>query len=286
MNKPEWRAKYQEMKTVDETAAMAGVVRLIGSKVATWEANARKVRTELCPDCTGWASDAFKKCSDDQKFDDELLDGVPVCKLYQLKSKWADEHHRREVRGDRLKRAGFTNEALTDIVVRARTMLDALPKLPHLTPDEQALYLKAPRAVLAAAVAFVEGRGTHLTLCGDKGTWKTTAAACVVAETAGALWLPMSKVQPSNAFDELRERAARSKLLVVSDLGTETQTEAHRSILSGLLAERDDDGKPMLITTNLSRAQIEERYGDRVLDRLNRGVIHEAVGLSLREALR
>ncbi len=64
---------------------------------------------------------------------------------------------------------------------------------------------------------------------------------------------------------ELYENCA---LLIVDDLGTECSTQYTAATFFNLLNTRLINRKPILINTNLNKAQLEKTYGERVLSRL------------------
>ena len=57
-------------------------------------------------------------------------------------------------------------------------------------------------------------------------------------------------------------------LLILDDFGTEFDTSFTRSMIYTLLNSRINSARPMIVNTNLSHADIQERYGDRILSRL------------------
>lgn len=64
------------------------------------------------------------------------------------------------------------------------------------------------------------------------------------------------------------EKYEKCDLLIVDDLGAECGSQYTAATFFNLLNTRLMQGKPMLINTNLNRAQLEKTYGERVLSRL------------------
>ena len=111
-----------------------------------------------------------------------------------------------------------------------------------------------------------------LMLCGGVGVGKTFAAAVALMRTRGtfcrAADLPR-RVEPWRGEETADRLDLDVPLIVLDDLGAEGEAQ-HRfgSALFRVVDERQTAGR-LLITTNLPRAGIRERYDARVVDRLN-----------------
>ena len=68
--------------------------------------------------------------------------------------------------------------------------------------------------------------------------------------------------------DELQEDLYKSDLLVIDDLGTEMVTSFTLSALYQLVNERINDGLPTLFSTNLTPAELEAIYSQRLTSRI------------------
>ena len=68
--------------------------------------------------------------------------------------------------------------------------------------------------------------------------------------------------------DELQEDLYKSDLLVIDDLGTEMVTSFTLSALYQLVNERINDGLPTVFSTNLTPAELEATYSQRLTSRL------------------
>jgi DNA replication protein DnaC len=76
-------------------------------------------------------------------------------------------------------------------------------------------------------------------------------------------------------------RACRAGLLVLDDLRAMTSAEA--SLLDEVFIRREQEGRPVVFTSNLTRKQLDAALSDRVLDRIRAwGDVHEVPGKSLR----
>ena len=71
-----------------------------------------------------------------------------------------------------------------------------------------------------------------------------------------------------NRDDELQEDLYKSDLLVIDDLGTEMTTAFTLSALYQLVNERINDGLPTIFSTNLTPAELEATYSQRLTSRI------------------
>lgn len=74
--------------------------------------------------------------------------------------------------------------------------------------------------------------------------------------------------QKKNALSELFDDLYNCDLLIIDDLGTEVTSNFVTSQLFTCINERSIRKKSLLISTNLSFAEIQERYSDRVFSRI------------------
>jgi DNA replication protein DnaC len=72
----------------------------------------------------------------------------------------------------------------------------------------------------------------------------------------------------SESEDDIIEKYARVKLLILDDLGAEKASEFAIQSLYLLIDRRNRDLSPTIITTNLSLSEIEERLNGRIASRL------------------
>ena len=71
-------------------------------------------------------------------------------------------------------------------------------------------------------------------------------------------------------------------LLIIDDFGTEFDTQFNRSMLYTLINGRINARKPMILSTNLSLAEIQSQYGERVLSRLLSASVFQFYGTDIR----
>lgn len=72
----------------------------------------------------------------------------------------------------------------------------------------------------------------------------------------------------TNEPNELIERYFESDLLIIDDLGTEMVNQFSVSTLYNLVNDRLSRKKPTIISTNLSKEEIQKKYTDRITSRM------------------
>lgn len=146
------------------------------------------------------------------------------------------------------------------------------------------------KALVAARRFCREGRGimTFLTLLGETGIGKTTAACHVVLDfcrswawneqATGTDFEPviyadaasLTRLSAFEAADKAHaERLKGTRLLVLEDLGDEW-TEMGKSVLTELLMHRDARKRRTVLCSNVTGEPFEKRYGTAVMDRLRK----------------
>ena len=132
--------------------------------------------------------------------------------------------------------------------------------------------------------AYAEGfdqNSPSLLFSGDTGLGKTFLSACiarsvadkgysVVYESAVHLFEKLEKARFSG--DEAAARDAEKftacDLLIVDDLGTEMGGQFVTTALYTLINDRILSGKPTIISTNLTKEEMDKRYSPQILSRL------------------
>ena len=125
-----------------------------------------------------------------------------------------------------------------------------------------------------AAVKDWDGASDVL-LLGNVGAGKTHAAAALAREAFDqgveimfrpALGL-VEDLKPDGDPRAL-ERASKTGLLILDDLGTERRTDFAADRISLLLVTRYDDCLPTVVTSNLAPEVLERQVGERIWSRL------------------
>lgn len=162
--------------------------------------------------------------------------------------------------------------------------------------DVQALRGELELSVaLAAAKEFVAAPRSSvrfLLLMGEQGVGKTLAAAYVIREAARDIgWntgatgtsaepiqfvmaAELTGVSDHDKVDSARlDSMRRCRLLVVDDMGDEGGAVGRGALVRTIL-QRDADGRPTVITTNLKAERFRELYGAPFAERIKaRGII-------------
>jgi DNA replication protein DnaC len=127
---------------------------------------------------------------------------------------------------------------------------------------------------------LAEGRGIWFT--GDVGTGKTTLAmlvskAAMAADHTVAIYsLPRLLAMLRESYEEsaryslneLIERLCAVDLLHVDDVGAEQSSPWVLEQLYTIVNTRYEDGRSMLLTTNLDRKELEDQIGPRTVSRI------------------
>ena len=104
-----------------------------------------------------------------------------------------------------------------------------------------------------------------LILAGGVGCGKSVAAAWLIAEVGGGVWLPAEQgcrifaASYGQQFNTA-ERARDCPLLVLDDVGTEFDPLRMQHVLTELLEARKSAQHRTVITTNLAKGMMEQRY--------------------------
>ena len=131
------------------------------------------------------------------------------------------------------------------------------------------------------AADFKPGISGNLLMMGETGLGKThlslsIASALlekgfsVIYDSVGSLLhtLEQEHFNRSDSSGDTLETLLDCDLLILDDFGTEFDTSFSRSMLYTILNSRMNAAKPCIVNTNLSAAEIQETYGDRILSRL------------------
>lgn len=124
------------------------------------------------------------------------------------------------------------------------------------------------------------GRGIWFT--GDTGTGKTTLAMLISREalraghTVAIYSVPRLLAEIRNTFDqksdssyeELFRKLTTVDLLHLDDLGAEQQTNWVLEQLYAIVNERYEDGRALIVTTNLDIPSLQDQIGERTVSRL------------------
>lgn len=82
---------------------------------------------------------------------------------------------------------------------------------------------------------------------------------------------------------DLEEELSRNDLIIIDDLGAEFETPFANAAINEIIDEVVLMGKPMILISNLNRAEFESRYGERAASRLNAFEIVQFFGTDIRQ---
>lgn len=133
------------------------------------------------------------------------------------------------------------------------------------------------------AVHFPEHyrKGEGVLMAGDVGRMKTTLA-CAIAYSVmqqgyGAFFITMPELMDRIVTLSRGSREEQAKfidrvynvsLLIIDDLGMEYPSDWVLNKVDAIISHRYNEMKPMIITTNLTPADLHERYLERIFNRL------------------
>lgn len=125
------------------------------------------------------------------------------------------------------------------------------------------------------AASWPHSRGLILT-SKKTGNGKSLLAACILKEVGVGTWVNcvdmLNSIKDSfgrRSEPALYRRALTTRLLVLDDMGSHSNTEWSKEQLYVLVNTRVENLLPIIATTNLSSGQeVEDFYGTRTADRL------------------
>lgn len=107
----------------------------------------------------------------------------------------------------------------------------------------------------------------------------------VYYSSAGSIVKKLEKERFGRSDESVEDEIERSDLLIIDDLGAEFSTAFSQAAINELVNNAILSGKPMIIISNLSRNELEEKYGQRLTSRLNCFEIIQFVGEDIRQQL-
>ncbi len=105
----------------------------------------------------------------------------------------------------------------------------------------------------------------------------------VYYNTASSIIKQLEKERFGRSSDSLEEEMEKCDLMIIDDLGAEFSTAFSEATINELINNAILTGKPMIIISNLSVDELEKRYGQRVVSRLNSFEVIEFMGEDIRQ---
>jgi len=166
----------------------------------------------------------------------------------------------------------------------------------ELPPEQYAVMQKNYRLLRDYAEHFDPQHAGNLLLTGGTGLGKThlslAIASTLLSQGYSVIYDAIGNllhILNQEYFSRSTEKDADTltllmecDLLILDDFGTEFDTPFNRSTVYTLINGRINANKPMILSTNLTLAEIQEQYGDRILSRLLTGAVCQFYGSDIR----
>ena len=185
----------------------------------------------------------------------------------------ADELERLEKQAHERERQRIEKE----LEVQRRMTALRYARAPLAEDDQQCIAASSAKETTAVrwSMKFVaQSKLRFLFLCGPNGVGKTFGAACAVAQTGHGIFVRSRRlpeaIRPwgSEADRQRTFDPRRIPLVVLEELGTEdTINQRWLDAWFEFVDDRQCYGHT-IVTTNLTTAQIKQRYDNRIIDRL------------------
>ena len=121
-----------------------------------------------------------------------------------------------------------------------------------------------------------KAKGQGLIFAGPVGRMKTTMAVAIAQEImkdynrAYFITMPelMDSLLQNNLSQEVRTQTKETDLLILDDMGAEYQNDWVLNAVDAIISKRYNELLPVIITTNKTPEEMNQRYMSRIFDRL------------------
>lgn len=155
-------------------------------------------------------------------------------------------------------------------------------------------YMRGCLAMLKDYAENFTPRSGSFFFSGGTGLGKTHLALAVLNKvtqrgysvyytSAGSLIKQMEKERFGRSNESVEEEVFKSDLIIIDDLGAEFSTAFAQAAVNEIINNAILSGKAMIIISNLDVDALEERYGQRVVSRLNSFEVIDFVGEDIRQ---
>ncbi len=159
----------------------------------------------------------------------------------------------------------------------------------------------SPREYMEASVDFLKSYSENFNknsgsffFTGGTGLGKTHLSLAVMNKvtekgysvfygSADNIIKQMEKERFGRSNGDIEEEIENADLLIIDDLGTEFRTAFSETAVYQIINNAILNSKPMIISSNLSITELEERYGQRVVSRLNSIEVINFIGTDRRQ---
>ena len=159
----------------------------------------------------------------------------------------------------------------------------------------------SPREYMEASVDFLKSYSENFNknsgsffFTGGTGLGKTHLSLAVMNKvtekgysvfygSADNIIKQMEKERFGRSNGDIEEEIENADLLIIDDLGTEFRTAFSETAVYQIINNAILNSKPMIISSNLSITELEERYGQRVVSRLNSFEVINFIGTDIRQ---
>ena len=173
--------------------------------------------------------------------------------------------------------------------------------LKYYSTEKDMKYGYSPREYMEASVDFLKSYSVNFNknsgsffFTGGTGLGKTHLSLAVMNKvtekgysvfygSADNIIKQMEKERFGRSNTDIEEEIENADLLIIDDLGTEFRTAFSETAVYQIINNAILNSKPMIISSNLSITELEERYGQRVVSRLNSFEVINFIGTDIRQ---
>ena len=173
--------------------------------------------------------------------------------------------------------------------------------LKYYSTEKDMKYGYSPREYMEASVDFLKSYSENFNknsgsffFTGGTGLGKTHLSLAVMNKvtekgysvfygSADNIIKQMEKERFGRSNTDIEEEIENADLLIIDDLGTEFRTAFSETAVYQIINNAILNSKPMIISSNLSITELEERYGQRVVSRLNSFEVINFIGTDIRQ---